>query len=103
MNDQILLGSATKWSLRARFVGHLRAKVEQRNVCICVKCVRVEELVWMICRGKTRQSLRGGHRASATKLVTKTVEAIANVSTVCGMVETKPRHAERQSENDKRA
>ena len=53
----------------------------------------------------TKKRVRGGHRASATKLVTKTFEAIANVSTESPdkdvvWVETKPRHAERQSEND---
>ena len=53
--------------------------MEQRNVCISVKCVRVEAVSMDDLSRKKR--VRGGHRASATKLVTKIVEAIANAST----------------------
>ena len=65
--------------LRAGFVEHLHAKVEQRNVCICVKCLRVEAVSMDDLSRKKR--VREGHRISATKPVTKIVEAIANAST----------------------
>ena len=51
---------------------------EQRNVCICVKCVRVEAVSMDDLSRKRR--VRGGHKASAKKLVAKIVEAIATAS-----------------------
>ena len=51
---------------------------EQKNVCICVRCVRAEAVSTDDLSKKKR--VRGGHRASAKKLVAKIVETIANTS-----------------------